>query len=261
MYERAELENGDYASTRDLIRKKTNGAVLNLLCLAFLIFWIEFYFRGEPTAPIYFAEKCWMLAWVISQAFGYLTLLLTGWYAIRKPMVCLNHQWQKRAFYLYNFFVGLQMLVFVSVLFIDLFQYVFIWCGMEFQGGRPTDNEDSLDIIARLSQVICLTVCFCIGSLLWKQRKLKMAKQREVNRLMNQYNKTKKTTWSDIKTSARPSESTECSICLLDYEDDDLVMQLVCHSSHCFHRECLGRYLNEFRKNASESKIPKCPLC
>lgn len=150
-YERADLENGEYRTTRELIRKKTNGAILNLLCEAFIVFWVCFYFRGEPTAPIYLTEKCWMLGWVISQAFGYMTILLAGWYASCKPMVCLNHQWQKRTYYVYCFFLGLQMIIFASVLFIDFIQYIFIWAGMEFQGGPPNENEDSLDIIARLS--------------------------------------------------------------------------------------------------------------
>ena len=48
------------------------------------------------------------------------------------------------------------------------------------------------------------------------------------------------------------SEHTECVICLMDFEKDEMVTALPCDFRHYFHTECI---LNWSKKNTS------CPLC
>ncbi|KAI7945387.1 hypothetical protein MJO29_011775 [Puccinia striiformis f. sp. tritici] len=43
-----------------------------------------------------------------------------------------------------------------------------------------------------------------------------------------------------------------CGMCLEDYQSDDLVLVLPCHSSHFFHRHCLRDWFKEYIN---------CPLC
>ncbi|KAK1325449.1 E3 ubiquitin-protein ligase AIP2 [Acorus calamus] len=46
-------------------------------------------------------------------------------------------------------------------------------------------------------------------------------------------------------------ESAQCYICLVEYEERDLMRILPCH--HEFHRTCIDKWLKEFHR--------VCPLC
>jgi hypothetical protein len=48
--------------------------------------------------------------------------------------------------------------------------------------------------------------------------------------------------WSQLKANA-PKSNSDCSICLSDFESNDIVLQLPCH--HVFHSTCVLPWLNE----------------
>jgi len=92
-YDRDEVERGEYRSAISNIKSKMCNAVLNNACEIFLIFWLVFFLRGDRTAPIYTAEKYWMLSWIIAQFLSYEIILFAGLYACRHPEILLDHQW------------------------------------------------------------------------------------------------------------------------------------------------------------------------
>ena len=55
--------------------------------------------------------------------------------------------------------------------------------------------------------------------------------------------------YNEIKNEIETNNS--CTICLSNYEDDDLVKELPC--SHCFHDDCINTWLS--------SHSYKCPIC
>ena len=44
----------------------------------------------------------------------------------------------------------------------------------------------------------------------------------------------------------------ECAICLLDYKDSDVILELKCDRRHYFHEQCINQWME---------RNPKCPLC
>ena len=62
------------------------------------------------------------------------------------------------------------------------------------------------------------------------------------------YNKLESIKYSDLKNK---DEEKKCSICLVDFEDDDMLLKLPCY--HYFHRQCVEEWLKEYDY--------KCPVC
>ena len=69
------------------------NALVNNLCEGFLIIWLLFFLRGSRTAPIYSAEKYWMLSWITAQFISYQIYFLAGLYACKKPQILMDHMW------------------------------------------------------------------------------------------------------------------------------------------------------------------------
>lgn len=51
----------------------------------------------------------------------------------------------------------------------------------------------------------------------------------------------------------------DCTICLGQFADDDMVVQLKCNQYHIFHYDCLEQYLNY--ESAFHAIIKQCPIC
>ena len=51
------------------------------------------------------------------------------------------------------------------------------------------------------------------------------------------------------------NETRTCSICLEDFKDDAMIVQLECSKFHIFHVACLENYLRNGRN------VDQCPLC
>lgn len=62
------------------------------------------------------------------------------------------------------------------------------------------------------------------------------------------YNKLESIKYSDLKNK---DEEKKCSICLVDFEDNDMLLKLPCY--HYFHRQCVEEWLKEYDY--------KCPVC
>lgn len=65
-YDRDEVDRGIYKPSIKIIKAKMCNALLNIGCELFLIIWLVFVVNGPRTAPIYSAEKYWMLCWIIA---------------------------------------------------------------------------------------------------------------------------------------------------------------------------------------------------
>lgn len=44
-----------------------------------------------------------------------------------------------------------------------------------------------------------------------------------------------------------------CSICLVHFKEDDQILQLRCHNSHIFHKDCISEWVRQSHA--------QCPLC
>jgi len=67
----------------------------------------------------------------------------------------------------------------------------------------------------------------------------------------NDYNKLKSIKYSELIKKDNKTKETKCSICLVNFEDDDMLLDLPCH--HYFHKQCVEEWLKEYDY--------KCPVC
>ena len=51
----------------------------------------------------------------------------------------------------------------------------------------------------------------------------------------------------------------DCPICLADFEAEDEIVQLKCHYTHVYHKECFKQFIEGIVKNKVGQ--PKCPMC
>lgn len=85
-------------------------------------------------------------------------------------MILLNNNWQSVVKRIIDFFIRLQVVIFVNVLFVDAWKFVYVWTEHSFTGDYPTEEERSLNLIVRVSQgMIGLIICIIIN-LLWENR-------------------------------------------------------------------------------------------
>lgn len=182
-----------------------------------------------------------------------------GLYAYNRPLILTERSWQFKMYRAYHFFVKLQLIVFFSVLFVDLEALMLPVFGLEFTGMPMTQEEASLDIIVRVSQVMCCTLSIVIGYVMFNHQMDKRKKIKEANRVLDGFKKARRQSYAENRESETPTQCVECSICLGEFNLEDQVMQLSCHHNHIYHRDCLQMFL----ENARDGKTgpPKCPLC
>ena len=105
--------------------------------------------------------------------------------------------------------------------------------GISHGSSEETDCELKLNLSVRIAQGIVLFISgltareFCI-----KNKNIEKQGNSPVVDIENVAIKS----WLDIQDS---SEATECCICLAEFENDHQVIQLSCHSTHVYHRDCL----------------------
>ena len=97
-------------------------------------------------------------------------MFIAAAFANSKPMILLNHEWNDRVGKLYYFFTFAQLICFFLVLFVDAFKFIFIAAGMGFRGGAPTEDENTLNLIVRITQFMVALLFCCIFSMVYKQR-------------------------------------------------------------------------------------------
>lgn len=81
----------------------------------------------------------------------------------------------------------------------------------------------------------------------------------EATRISRQLDRLPTKTWGQLRRQQNLDEPSDCSFCLMEYEEDSQVVQLRCHNAHVFHKECF----QTFMRNIREQQVgdPKCPLC
>lgn len=67
------------------------------------------------------------------------------------PKILINLNWQRRLKKFVMFFSRLQLGIYFSVIFVDLFQYVYVFAGIKFSNREPSEEEETLNLIVRLS--------------------------------------------------------------------------------------------------------------
>ena len=59
-----------------------------------------------------------------------------------------------------------------------------------------------------------------------------------------------------IDPKIKEGDKVECQICLMEYEDGNQIMMLVC--THMFHKDCAKDWLSKPQKSGM---CPVCPIC
>ena len=136
----------------------------------------------------------------------------------------MNRAWQSKIYRSYHYFVKLQVVVFFSVLIVDPLAFMLPILGFNFTGEPMTQEEASLDIIVRVSQVMCLTIVLIVGYLMYNHAMEKRKKIKEANRALDGLKKFRRQTYKENKESETPTTAIECSICLGEYGQDDDVL-------------------------------------
>ena len=146
----ADIEAGNYEETKKLLKEKMCSASFNLIADLFLISWMLFFTRGPMTSALYLTEKIWFLSLFITQFLTFFTQFMAACFAYCKPRILLNNTWQTSVGKMYMFFFINYMVIMLLVIFVDLFKFIFVAFGLQFRGGTPTDDEQSLDLIVRI---------------------------------------------------------------------------------------------------------------
>lgn len=139
----------------------------------------------------------------------YLIVFTAAWMAVCKPALLLSPTWNKVAYHLFFWSLMLQLFIFFNVIFIDLYQFIFVLAGVTFvkDGHNKYSNELYLNIMVRIIQglVGCMSVFIC--SALMKARAQRRKKAAEANSVLKELKKLKKVTWADNQRSDDKSES------------------------------------------------------
>lgn len=147
-----QIRNQNYQPTVKLLKARMCSFIINILCDVFLLYWVNTYLKEVSTASIYVAEKIWMNVWILLQLICYIVAFVAAMTAVCKPRILLNRRWNKFFGSVYMSFLKYQVVVFVSVLFIDVLKFALLPFKYPFKGGDATPDEVALNIIVRVTQ-------------------------------------------------------------------------------------------------------------
>lgn len=150
--------------------------------------------------------------------------------------------------------------MFLNVLFVDLWGLILVKIFPDyFVNGPPDQDEQVINVMCRVLQGLVGVLLIMFAYYLCKFWRQGQKKRAEANKVSKGLKKQKKTTMKGLKKSNNPPDCLDCPICLVDYTEDDIVIQLKCHKNHLFHRDCFENFMNNVLKDGVGS--PKCPLC
>ena len=92
-------------------------------------------------------------------------------HAYRNPRILINQIWQSTLKKVVTFFNKAQLAIYFSVIFVDLFQYIYLLFGFKFTYSEPTEEELTLNIIVRISQAMVGIILLFLIYALYHQRK------------------------------------------------------------------------------------------
>lgn len=147
-----QIRNQNYQPTVKLLKARMCSFTINILCDVFLLYWVNTYLYDIRTASIYVAEKIWMNVWISLQLLCYLVAFSAAMTAVCKPRILLNRRWNKFFGAVYMSLLKYQVVVFLSVLFIDGFKFFLLPFNIHYKGGSATSDEVALNIIVRVTQ-------------------------------------------------------------------------------------------------------------
>ena len=90
-----------------------------------------------------------------------------------------------------------QIVFFINVLFVDIWKFTYVAAGYKFAGGPATPDEQSLNIIVRITQAMVGCLLFCVGQVVYAHYRKMRLQRAEANKVANQFKKIKKVTWKD----------------------------------------------------------------
>ena len=73
---------------------------------------------------------------------------------------------------------------------------------------------------------------------------------RRVPMAQNAIDRLKKSEFKDV--SGKGKEVNQCIICMVDFQENDLISELACDGRHIFHTDCLHEWLKHDLR---------CPMC
>lgn len=86
------------------------------------------------------------------------------------------------------FFLMLQLVIFLLVIFIDLFKFIFVLAGLHFNERPPTEGETSLNLIVRMTQIMVGFLICCLSRVLCAAYQETRRKREEANKLLKTLN-------------------------------------------------------------------------
>ena len=130
----------------------------------------------------------------------------------------------------------------------DLTQGLYIIAGLKIDNeAKTTEQEKSLNLIVRVAQVFSAVFLYFVGRLYCDHLRLKRKRENEASRILNQFEKSTAITWAQNQESEQQSTESTCSFCLMEYEQEDELVQLKCHRNHLYHRECFKSFLEHIK--------------
>ena len=161
---RDEVNEGDYKQQRKLLKERIVENVLMSAFVGFGIFSLMTAIPKYSSSALFFAEKIWIISWMLCQSLRYVYLGLASVFAYWKPHVLLNHTWQSIGYEMLNLLDCIQIAVFFSVMYVDvsclsIMRSSHHWTGLALVGFKPytkaAPEEVSLHLLARACQFGC----------------------------------------------------------------------------------------------------------
>jgi hypothetical protein len=229
-----------------------------------LYFYVYVEIVGVPYSPLTLTEAVWWGLFIVTHHLMTLVMLFACIFAYRNPKLLVNHNWQFKFHRVHEFFSKINLSIFTLVIFVDFFQILWTTADISFRQSQPDakmeDNERFLNIIVRILQGFFALIFFCIISYLLKMRKDRKLKEQEAQKLLKKFDSIPIQTFQENQEGdlEMKTQATECPICLSDFSNEDVVLQLQCHRNHIFHRACIRQFIE---KTSSNMQDLNCPLC
>ena len=104
-------------------------------------------------------------------------------------------------------------------------------------------------VLSGIKLVIIIISLFALCILAWKSHQRRRDIRTASNSILRSLARIKYSTLSLAQTDT----DEECSICFVDYTQNDFVTKLDCNEKHIFHEQCIGSWIQQGKNS--------CPIC
>jgi hypothetical protein len=103
---------------------------LNLICDTMVLTYFGKYKSEKNTAALFLVEKQWILLWISVQFICFILAFFGCLISYIWPVLLLNQWWTYMNNVTFVYLIKLQILLFFSVVFIDIYPYIYKSLGM-----------------------------------------------------------------------------------------------------------------------------------